>query len=103
MATQSSAPTSHHGGRNVDCSEEEWQARQQLAACYRVFDHLGWSGSIYNHISVKVPGEDNAFLINPYGLLYSGSLRQQPGQDRHRRQHAGWQPLSGEQGRVRPA
>ena len=42
--------------RNLDCSEEEWQVRQQLAACYRVFDHLGWSESIYNHISVKVPG-----------------------------------------------
>jgi len=57
--------------RNLDCSEEEWQARQELAACYRIFDMLGWSESIYNHISVKVPGEDNAFLINPYGLLYS--------------------------------
>jgi len=52
-------------------SEAEWQVRQQLAACYRVFDHLGWSESIYNHISVRVPGEDGAFLINPYGLLYS--------------------------------
>jgi len=70
MATQLN-PASHHGGRNVDCSDEEWQARQQLAACYRIFDHLGWSESIYNHISVKVPGEEGAFLINPYGLLYS--------------------------------
>lgn len=52
-------------------SAAEWQTRQQLAACYRVFDHLGWSESIYNHISVRVPGEDGAFLINPYGLLYS--------------------------------
>ena len=54
----------------IDCSEAEWQARQDLAACYRIFDHLGWSESIYNHISVKVPGEDGAFLINPFGLLY---------------------------------
>lgn len=52
-------------------SEAEWQARQQLAACYRIFDHLGWSESIYNHISFRVPGEDDAFLINPYGLLFS--------------------------------
>lgn len=57
--------------RNLDCSEAEWQARQELAACYRVFDHLGWSESIYNHISLKVPGEEGAFLINPYGLHYS--------------------------------
>lgn len=57
--------------RNIDCSDAEWQARQQLAACYRVFDLLGWSESIYNHISVKLPDEPNAFLINPFGLLYS--------------------------------
>ena len=51
--------------------DAEWEARQQLAACYRVFDMLGWSEMIYNHITVKVPGEDNAFLINPYGLHFS--------------------------------
>ena len=65
MATQLSAHA-----RNIECSEAEWQARLELAACYRVFDHLGWSESIYNHISVKVPGEEGAFLINPFGLLY---------------------------------
>ena len=54
----------------IECTEAEWQARLDLAACYRIFDHLGWSESIYNHISVKVPGEDDAFLINPFGLLY---------------------------------
>jgi len=54
----------------IECSEAEWQARLDLAACYRIFDHLGWSESIYNHISVKVPGEDDAFLINPFGLMY---------------------------------
>ncbi|MEW4448782.1 class II aldolase/adducin family protein [Qipengyuania sp. JC766] len=53
-----------------DYSEQEWKARQDLAACYRIFDHLGWSESIYNHISVAVPGEEGAFLINPFGLLY---------------------------------
>jgi ribulose-5-phosphate 4-epimerase/fuculose-1-phosphate aldolase len=57
--------------RNLDCSEAEWQARQELAACYRIFDLLGWGESIYNHISVKVPDEEDAFLINPFGLLYS--------------------------------
>jgi len=57
--------------RSIECSEAEWEARQQLAACYRIFDHMGWSESIYNHISLRVPGEDNAFLINPFGLMYS--------------------------------
>lgn len=53
-----------------ECSEEEWKVRQDLAACYRIFDHLGWGESIYNHISVAVPGEADTFLINPFGLLY---------------------------------
>lgn len=67
MATQlKPAPTSLEG----QCSKEEWQARLDLAACYRIFDHLGWSESIYNHISLKVPGEEDTFLINPFGLLY---------------------------------
>ena len=57
--------------RNLDCSEAEWLVRQELAACYRIFDMLGWGESIYNHISVKVPDEEDAFLINPFGLLYS--------------------------------
>jgi len=49
----------------------EREARLQLAACYRVFDHLGWTESIYNHITLRVPGEENAFLINPFGLHFS--------------------------------
>jgi ribulose-5-phosphate 4-epimerase/fuculose-1-phosphate aldolase len=51
-------------------SDAERDARQQLAACYRVFAHLGWDELIYNHISLRVPGEDDAFLINPFTLMY---------------------------------
>jgi len=50
---------------------EEWSARVQLAAAYRIFDHLGWTELIYNHISLRVPGEANHYLINPFGLHYS--------------------------------
>jgi len=49
----------------------EWDARVQLAAAYRIFDWLGWSELIYNHISLRVPGPDRHFLINPFGLHYS--------------------------------
>lgn len=56
--------------RDSECGEAEWTARQELAACYRIFDMLGWSESIYNHITLRVPGQD-AFLINPFGLLWS--------------------------------
>ena len=50
---------------------EEWEARVQLAAAYRIFDHLGWTELIYNHISLRVPGEDQHYPINPFGLHYS--------------------------------
>lgn len=49
---------------------EEWDARVQLAACYRIFDLMGWTELIYNHISLRVPGEPGHFLINPFGLHY---------------------------------
>ena len=52
-------------------SDAEWQARVQLAACYRIFAHLGWSELIYNHISLRVPDEEGHFLINPFGLHYT--------------------------------
>jgi ribulose-5-phosphate 4-epimerase/fuculose-1-phosphate aldolase len=48
---------------------EEWQARVDLAACYRLVDIYGMSDLTYNHITVRVPGTDT-FLINLYGLLY---------------------------------
>jgi ribulose-5-phosphate 4-epimerase/fuculose-1-phosphate aldolase len=50
---------------------EEWAARVQLAAAYRIFDHLGWGELIYNHISMRVPGPEPHFLLNPFGLHYS--------------------------------
>jgi len=51
-------------------NQAEKDLRIQLAACYRVFDYMGWSELIYNHITVKVPGDEGHFLINPYGLHY---------------------------------
>jgi ribulose-5-phosphate 4-epimerase/fuculose-1-phosphate aldolase len=51
--------------------QAEWDARVQLAAAYRIFAHLGWQELIYNHISLRVPGEQGQFLINPFGLHYT--------------------------------
>src|SRR3977135_320702 len=51
-------------------SKEEWGKRVDLAAAYRLMDFYGITELSANHISTRVPGEDNAFLINPYGLLY---------------------------------
>lgn len=52
------------------CTPEEWDARVDLAACYRLVELYGMADMMANHISSRVPGEDNAFLINPYGMLY---------------------------------
>ena len=49
----------------------EQELRIQLAACYRVFAYLGWDELIFNHITVKLPGDKEQFLINPYGLHYN--------------------------------
>jgi ribulose-5-phosphate 4-epimerase/fuculose-1-phosphate aldolase len=51
-------------------SEAERRARVELAAAYRVFDMLGWTEMIFNHITVRVPGPELRFLINPFGLHY---------------------------------
>ena len=53
------------------CSHEEWALRVDLAACYRIFDYLGWTEMIFNHITMRVPGPEHHFLINPFGLHYS--------------------------------
>jgi ribulose-5-phosphate 4-epimerase/fuculose-1-phosphate aldolase len=50
-------------------SPEEWAARVELAACYRLMERYGMTDLIYNHITAKVPGTEH-FLVNLYGLLY---------------------------------
>jgi ribulose-5-phosphate 4-epimerase/fuculose-1-phosphate aldolase len=57
--------------RDLPVSEAERAARVQLAACYRIFHHLGWTEMIFNHITLRVPGPERLFLINPFGLHYS--------------------------------
>ena len=51
-------------------SEAEWAKRVDLAACYRLIDLYGMSEMSANHVSTRVPGEADAFLINPHGMLY---------------------------------
>src|SRR6267154_1392351 len=51
-------------------SAEEWQTRVDLAACYRLTAMYGMTEMIANHISCRVPGTHDHFLINPYGMLY---------------------------------
>lgn len=55
-------------------SDEEWQLRVDLAACYRLVALYGWSDLVFTHISAKLPasvaGGQQQFLINPYGLMF---------------------------------
>lgn len=52
-------------------SPEEWQVRQDLAACYRLVADFGWSDLVFTHITARVPGTEDQFLINPYGLMFN--------------------------------
>jgi ribulose-5-phosphate 4-epimerase/fuculose-1-phosphate aldolase len=51
-------------------SVAEWQTRVDLAACYRLIAMFGWDDLVFTHISARVPGPDEHFLINAYGLLF---------------------------------
>ncbi|MFV2031093.1 MAG: class II aldolase/adducin family protein [Gammaproteobacteria bacterium] len=54
--------------KNMD--EDEWLVRQDLAACYRLFVHFGWTDIIFTHLSARVPGQSDQYVINPYGMLF---------------------------------
>ena len=50
--------------------DAEWDARVKLAAAYRLVEYYGWTEQIYGHLTARVPGPENHFLINPWGLNY---------------------------------
>ena len=58
------------GTGSLASTDAEWHARVELAACYRLFAQLGWHELIFNHITLRVPGTSDEFLINPFGLMY---------------------------------
>jgi len=62
--------TARAGASEVELTDAERKARIELAACYRIFDRLGWTELIFNHITLRVPGPQRVFLINPFGLRY---------------------------------
>ncbi|SHN21291.1 class II aldolase/adducin family protein [Cryptosporangium aurantiacum] len=51
--------------------DTEWALRCELAAVYRLVDHFRMTDLIFTHISLRLPGPEHHFLINPYGLLFS--------------------------------
>ena len=59
-----------HPEVRASVSEAEWEQRVNLAACYRLLAHYRMTDLIYTHVSARVPGASNEFLINPYGLMF---------------------------------
>ena len=51
-------------------TQAERQVREDLAAAYRLVAHYGMDDSIFTHISARVPGTEDQFLINPFGMLF---------------------------------
>jgi ribulose-5-phosphate 4-epimerase/fuculose-1-phosphate aldolase len=51
-------------------SPEEWRARVDLAAAYRLVAYYHWDDLIFTHLSARVPGPDHHFLLNPYGMMF---------------------------------
>jgi ribulose-5-phosphate 4-epimerase/fuculose-1-phosphate aldolase len=51
-------------------SDEEWKLRVDLAAAYRLIAHYGWDDLIFTHLSVRIPGPEHHFLLNPYNLMF---------------------------------
>jgi ribulose-5-phosphate 4-epimerase/fuculose-1-phosphate aldolase len=70
-AVPPSGPLAARYPRPPHIAADEWAARVELAAAYRVFAMLGWAELIFNHISLRVPGQDGHFLLNPFGLHYT--------------------------------
>jgi ribulose-5-phosphate 4-epimerase/fuculose-1-phosphate aldolase len=69
MSNTSALPTATRpAGSSMDA--EEWRLRCELTDFYHLVDHLGWTEMIFNHISVRLPGPEHRYLVNPFGLNY---------------------------------
>lgn len=64
-------PPSQTLARPAHCTEEEWALRCELAYFYHLIDYMGWTETIFNHISARLPGSAHHYLINPFGLNYT--------------------------------
>lgn len=65
-----SHPTTFKSFQESTGEDWEWKLRCDLAACYRLVAHFGWTDLVFTHFSARLPGDEHRFLINPYGLLF---------------------------------
>lgn len=70
MAPDSLSDAIVRPGTRPSVAAEEWDVRVKLAAAYRLVDYFGWTEQIYGHLTARVPGPEDHFLINPWGLNY---------------------------------
>lgn len=63
-------PSQKYTSMKESVSPEEWQLRCDLAACYRYFALEGWDDLIFTHFSMRLPGKEKEFLINPFGIVF---------------------------------
>jgi ribulose-5-phosphate 4-epimerase/fuculose-1-phosphate aldolase len=68
--TNVSQPALDIPSREGRVSDAEWRVRVDLAAAYRLVALFGWDDLVFTHVTARVPGADNEFLINPYGLMF---------------------------------
>lgn len=68
MSSATSAETAKPGHNAL--SEQAWETRVNLAACYRIFARRGMDDSIYTHLSARLPGTPDRFLFIPFGMLF---------------------------------
>jgi ribulose-5-phosphate 4-epimerase/fuculose-1-phosphate aldolase len=69
-ANATAAQTAPPASRRELVSAEEWRTRVDLAAAYRLVALFGWDDLVFTHISARVPGTEDQFLINPYGFMF---------------------------------
>ena len=65
-----SGSSSRMHATSAPISAAEREARINLAACYRLAAHYGWTDLIYTHISARVPGSEDHYLLNPFGFMF---------------------------------
>jgi ribulose-5-phosphate 4-epimerase/fuculose-1-phosphate aldolase len=64
------SPTFDHASQPPHMSDAEWALRCELAECYHLIDYFGWTETIFNHVSARLPGPAHHYLVNPFGLNY---------------------------------
>lgn len=62
--------TGSDAATRAQVSDQEWALRVDLAAAFRLAAHYGWDDLIFTHMSVRVPGPEHHFLINPYDMMF---------------------------------